>query len=59
MKENELECEYTFWAGGIVKCSKPAVYTLRLNGKVYHYCKEHYQEIREDLEDLDESNSSR
>ena len=50
-EKNELVCEYTFWAGGIVKCENPAVYTLRAGGKVHHYCKEHYQEVKEDFED--------
>jgi hypothetical protein len=51
MKENELTCEYAYWGGGIVKCDKPAVYTFRAGGRVYHYCKEHYQEVKEDFED--------
>lgn len=52
VEKNDMPCEYVYWEGGIQMCTKPAVYTLRVEGKVYHYCKEHYQEVKSDFESM-------
>ena len=52
MEKKEISCEYVYWGNGIMMCPKPAVYTLRLEGKVYHYCKEHYQEVKSDFDSM-------
>jgi hypothetical protein len=48
---NEITCQYSWWGGGIINCKEPATYTLRYDDRVYHFCKEHYQEVKEDILD--------
>lgn len=48
---DEIICQYSWWGRGIIECKNPATYTLRMNDKVYHFCKEHYQETKDAIAD--------
>jgi hypothetical protein len=54
-KMNEIKCERIDHFKS-TQCDKPATYTLRIvsGGRIYHFCKEHYQEVKVMLDENDE-----
>jgi hypothetical protein len=50
--EKEINCEFGAYLDcGAVGCDKPATYTYRDEGRVWHFCKEHYGDIADDGEE--------
>ena len=52
---DELKCEFgDYVCVEQLDCDKPATYTYRCeaeDGRVYHFCKEHYGDVADDEED--------